>query len=107
MEQQENNNWKQKLEDLEAEINQPNEEKNTQISMNLKEKIKQVLTSGRGWFNTLPNTVKVVVAIGGGFIGLAVFNSVLQLVTSLLVIVVLGTVLFLLYKFFIANSLKE
>ena len=107
MEQQENKNWKQKLEDLEAEINQPNGEPIPQISTDFQARIQQVLTSGRGWFNTLPNTGKVAVAIGGVLIGIVVLNSVLKLVTSLLVIGVLGTILFLLYKFFISSSIRE
>ncbi len=103
MDNQGKKDWKQRLQDLEAEINQTIPEKAPQMPIALSERIRKLLVSAREWFNALPTPGKAVVVIGGGLAGLSLLNTVLHLVTSLLTIGALGMVIYLLYKFFVAN----
>ena len=111
MNSQENQNWEQKLQELEAEVNQTtpmppvNESKPPTTTENtaLKESLSQVKT----WFDSLPSIGKVAVAVVAAIIGFSLLRTVLQLVTSLLTIAILGVFLYLLYKFFVAPKSSQ
>ena len=99
-------NWEEKLEqkfkDLEAEINSqtspvrpfnPKEVKNNQT-------VSQVTT----WFKGLETPVKVGVAVVGVIVGLSILNGILKLVTSLIVVGILGFILYGIYRALIKNK---
>ncbi|ACB51746.1 conserved hypothetical protein [Crocosphaera subtropica ATCC 51142] len=99
-------NWEQKLEqkfkDLEAEINNqttpvrpfnPNEENSNGI-----------LTRVATWYQGLETPAKVGVAVVGVIVGLSILNGILKLVTSLIVVGILGVVLYGLYRALIQNK---
>ncbi|EAZ94171.1 hypothetical protein [Crocosphaera chwakensis] len=99
-------NWEEKLEqkfkDLETEINNqttpvrpfnPNEENSNGI-----------LTRVAAWYQGLETPAKVGVAVVGVIVGLSILNSILKLVTSLIVVGILGIVLYGLYRALIQNK---
>ncbi len=99
-------NWEQQLEekfkDLEAEINNqttpvrpfnPNEENSNGI-----------LTRVATWYQGLETPAKVGVAVVGVIVGLSILNGILKLVTSLIVVGILGVVLYGLYRVLIQNK---
>jgi hypothetical protein len=54
------------------------------------------------WFNSIPSSAKLVAIAGGGLLGLTLIKTVFQLITSLLTLSVLGIILYLVYRFWIA-----
>ena len=90
-----------KLEELEAEINQS-------VSPPADSPIEPSpqRTLQERW-NSLPPLGKGAIAAVALFVGFSLLNTVLRLVTSLLSVAVLGVVLYLLYKFFIAPRSSE
>jgi hypothetical protein len=109
MNSQENPDNERRLQKLEMEINQdqirtvqtqteqPSPE-NSNFAFLLPSGLNQVAN----WFNSLPNPGKVVVAIIATLIGFSILKTVLQLVASLISLALLGVILYLGYKFFIA-----
>lgn len=79
--------WEQKLEKFEAEINQSS-----------------VTKQASNWFNNLSKPAQIVVAIGGIFLAFTVLNIFLKIVTSILTIAVLLSILYVIYRFFLASS---
>ena len=99
-------NWEEKLEqkfkDLEAEINNqtsPVRPFNPQ-EVKSNETVSRVTT----WFQGLETPAKVGVAVVAGIVGLSILNGVLKLVTSLIVVGILGFVLYALYRALIQNK---
>ena len=99
-------NWEEKLEqkfkDLEAEINgkttpvrpfNPNEDSSNGI-----------FTRAANWYQGLENPAKVGVAVVGVIVGLSILNGILKLVTSLIVVGILGFILYGLYRALIQNK---
>ena len=87
-----------KLEELEAEINQP-----SSVSPPPDSPIEpSPQRSLQERWNSLPTLGKVAIAAIALFVSFSLLSTVLRLVTSLLSVAVLGVVLYLLYKFFIA-----
>ncbi len=58
------------------------------------------------WFNSIPSSAKLVAIAGGGLLGLTLIKTVFQLITSLLTLSVLGIILYLVYRFWIAPKGK-
>ena len=100
--------WEKKLEqkfkDLEAEINN----KTSPVRpFNPKEvKNNETVSRVNNWFQGLETPAKVGVAVVGVIVGLSVLNGVLKLVTSLIVVGILGFVLYGLYRALIQNKSK-
>ena len=90
-----------KLEELEAEINQS-------VSPPTDSPIEPSpqRTLQERW-NSLPTFGKGAIAAVALFVGVSLLSTVLRLVTSLLSVAILGVVLYLLYKFFIAPRSSE
>ncbi len=99
-------NWEEKLEqkfkDLEAEINRqttpvrpfnPTEDKSN-----------SVFTRVATWYQGLETPGKVGVAVVGVIVGLSILNGILKLVSSLIVVGILGFILYGLYRALIQNK---
>lgn len=56
------------------------------------------------WFQNLSQPAQIAVVVGGAFIGFAALNMVLKIVTSLLTMLVLGAILYVIYRFLLSNS---
>lgn len=58
----------------------------------------------RNWFNNLSKPAQVGVVVGSVFVGFAVLNIFLKIVTSILTIAVLVGILYIVYRFFLASN---
>jgi hypothetical protein len=85
-------NWQKKLEDLEAQINNSSSVK------------QNILPQIRNWFAHLPTLGKVVVVVGGVMFALSLLNTVFWLVRLLLSLTVLGVIVYVGYKLFLAQK---
>lgn len=94
-------NWEQKLKDLEAEINA---ETPSVRPFNPNEDQESLLRRVATWYQGLGTPAKTGVAIAGVLIGLSVLNSILKLVTSLIVLGILGFILYGLYRALIKDK---
>ncbi|MGB5596591.1 MAG: hypothetical protein WBM32_23795 [Crocosphaera sp.] len=98
-------NWEQKLEqkfkDLEAEINR---ETTPVRPFNPNEETNGVFTRVATWYQGLQTTAKVGVAVLGVIVGLSILNGILKLVTSIIVLGILGAVLYGLYRTLIKDK---
>lgn len=94
MSTQNNQDWEQKLRELEVEIN-PESEKPADLTFS----IEKIFNQLRQWYNNLSTPAQVVVALVGVVLVFSILNSVLKLVASLLSITILAVVLYGLYKF--------
>ena len=102
MSSQEDRTRKSRLEELEEEINQTYPEPPTNPSP-LSPEINGALAQLREWLNKLPPAGRVAVFAIAIILAFSVLNTVLRLVASLMSIAILGILLYLLYKFLIAN----
>ncbi len=98
-------NWEEKLEqkfqDLEAEINR----QTTPVRpFDPNEETPGILTRVATWYQGLQTPAKVGVAIVGVIAGLSILNGILKLVTSVIVVGILGAVLYGLYRAFIQDK---
>ncbi len=102
MNQQDNQSWSQRLRDLEAKIdrevfsqtntnNQPSSMRNLYQRLAFK-------------FQQLPNWGKAAIGIGGVMVGFWLVGLVFRLISLALTVAVVGTVLYVGYKFFLSNS---
>jgi uncharacterized membrane protein YcjF (UPF0283 family) len=109
MNPQENQDYKRKLQELEAQLDKERsfESVETQPSPNLQKPVnhsqpeKSVFNQVTNWFNSLPSAGKVAVAAIAALIGFSILRTVLQLVASLFSLALLGVILYLVYKFFV------
>lgn len=63
------------------------------------------LTNTEGnWFQNLSQPLQVAVLAGGVVVGLAILNIFLKILTSILTILVLGAILYAVYRFFLQNK---
>ncbi|MBD2299865.1 hypothetical protein H6G80_31635 [Nostoc sp. FACHB-87] len=103
--------WQQRLQKLEAEINAESvEAKKTaarQQSRSYFLNFKQYFTRSQLWFQSLSGTGKLVVMGVTVLMGLAVLQAVLKLVTSAISLAVLAGLVYLGYKFFVADSFSN
>ncbi|MDJ0846690.1 hypothetical protein [Crocosphaera sp.] len=97
-------NWEEKLEqkfrDLEAEING----QTTPVRPFKPNKDNGVFTRAASWYQGLETPAKVGVAVVGVIVGLSILNGILKLVTSLIVVGILGFILYGLYRALIQNK---
>lgn len=93
--------WEQKLKDLEAEINA---ETTPVRPFNPDEETPGLLTRLATWYQTLGTPAKVGVTIAGILLGLSILNSILKLVTSLIVVSIFGVILYGLYRALIKDK---
>ncbi|MEM8781151.1 MAG: hypothetical protein AAGF26_20315, partial [Cyanobacteria bacterium P01_G01_bin.49] len=90
-----------KLKDLEAEINA---ETSPVRPFNPEEETPGILTRLANWYQGLGTPAKVGVAIVGVMVGLSILNSVLKLVSSLIVVGIFGAILYGLYRALIKDK---
>ncbi len=53
------------------------------------------------WFNGIPSSGKLLAIAGGGLLSLTLIKTVFQLISSLITLSVFGTILYLVYRFWI------
>ncbi len=109
---QHNQEWQQRLEDLETEINQnssipkieihptqpiSSQEKGAAFISSLGKKIKN-------WYDGLASTGKIVFTVAALLVGFSLLSSVFKLITALISIAVVAVILFVGYKFFIESE---
>jgi hypothetical protein len=63
-----------------------------------------VLERTTKWFNSLPSSGQVTVAIIAALAGFSLLSSVLQLIASLVSFTLLGGILYLVYQFFVTSQ---
>lgn len=130
-----NSNWQQRLQELEAEVNQtagqsseqnqrqtngqnnnPESTPGNYTSYTIPEELKAMANPARYqplldrtllWFNTLPQVGKIAVVVVGAFVTFSVLRSVLQLVAAIASLAILGVLLYLGYKFLVANQITD
>ncbi|NET91193.1 MAG: hypothetical protein F6K45_24390 [Kamptonema sp. SIO1D9] len=116
MNSQDNQDWQRKLQELEKEVNRdyssrqsynPEPGKPLQHHSETSPDLSGFITELRNWFNSLPTAGKVAVVAVAAIVGFSLLRTVLQLVASLISLAILGVVLYLLYKFFIAPQSPE
>ncbi|MBE9053003.1 hypothetical protein IQ243_21770 [Nostocales cyanobacterium LEGE 11386] len=101
-----------RLQNLEAEINSPpgnvgQPPDQTQKSQFDFFNFKSHLTRSRLWFNNLSGTTKLIVAGVGVVLGLAILQTVVKLVTSVLSLALLAVLVYFGYKFFVSGSFQN
>ncbi|MGF1539791.1 MAG: hypothetical protein ACFCU5_04955 [Pleurocapsa sp.] len=107
-----NNNWQQKLEDIEAEINRATTsasqnfktEVRPRLEINPSPQVKQWLKSGRDWFESLPQVGKIAVGIGAVWLSFSLLSAFLHIVSSIISIAVMGLILYVGYKLVIKSD---
>ncbi|YAI81748.1 MAG: hypothetical protein ACQJCO_08120 [cyanobacterium endosymbiont of Rhopalodia sterrenbergii] len=97
MSQQNPQDWEQRLKDLEAEINQESELSPVR-PFKVNENPKRILVRLKQWYNHFATPTKVGLAIVAIIVALSLLNSILRLVTSVIMLGILGSILFALYK---------
>ena len=53
------------------------------------------------WFNGIPSSGKLLAIAGGGLLSLTLIKTVFQLISSLITLSAFGTILYLVYRFWI------
>ena len=53
------------------------------------------------WFNGIPSSGKLLAIAGGGLLSLTLIKTVFQLISSLITLSVFGTIVYLVYRFWI------
>jgi hypothetical protein len=110
-----NQDWEQKLKELEQEIDRTNsfesEEKTEavrpHIETDLSQKITTWLNLARDWFNSLPKAGRVIVGAGAIIVSFSVLNTFLRLISSLISLAILAGLLYLGYKFLVTSSKSD
>lgn len=110
MNPQENPDYKRRLQELEKELGNDQTTKSVEtqpgqwgsVNINNLHSQKALFNQAVNWYNSLPNTGKVAVAIAGACVGFSLLRTVLQLVASLISLTLVGVILYLVYKFVIA-----
>ena len=103
MSKQNPQDWKQHFKDLETEINQESELFSVQ-PFNPNENPKNLLVRLKQGYEDLATPVKVGLAIVAVIASLSLLNSILRLLTSVIMFGILGTILFALYKALFKNK---
>jgi len=101
MNTQDRQNWEQKLQDLEVEVNQssgstPDPTPAGQDS-SLQQQLQKIVAQIKNWFNTLPHIGKVAVALLGIVVGFSLLKTLLELVSALVSIALVGGLLYWVY----------
>lgn len=127
-----NSDWQQRLQELEAEVNQSSGQSSAQnngqnnnnsestpgnyTSYTIPERLKSMADPVRYqplldrtlmWFNTLPQVGKIAVVVVGAFVTFSMLRSVFQLVAAIASLAILGALLYLGYKFLVASQVNN
>ncbi|XTZ10125.1 MAG: hypothetical protein ACQZ3N_08470 [cyanobacterium endosymbiont of Rhopalodia yunnanensis] len=97
MSQQNPQDCEQHLKDLEAEINKESELSPVR-PFKANENLKSLLVRLKQWYDSLATPTKLSLIIVAIIVVLYLLNSVLRLVTSVIMLGILGSILFALYK---------
>ncbi len=89
-----NQDWNEKIEELEQEIE-------TKIHQSDFPKYQNSL---KQWFRSLPPAGRIAVYIGGIVVGFSLLSTVLKVISSFLSIAILAIVICVLYKLFLAEN---
>jgi hypothetical protein len=105
--------WQQRLRDLEINIgsNPKTAEPLNEIDVDatgfgvdaIARSYQQVLA----WFNGIPASGKLLAIAAGGLLGLTLIKTVFQLVTSLITLSIVGTILYLVYRFWVSPKSSD
>ncbi|MEA5535154.1 hypothetical protein [Crocosphaera sp. XPORK-15E] len=95
--------WEKRLKDLEAEINA---ETSPVRPFNPNEEAEGIFTRAATWYQGLATPTKVGVTIVGVIVGLSILNSILKLVTSVIVLGIAGIIIYGLYRALIKDKYK-
>ncbi|PSO86419.1 MAG: hypothetical protein BRC45_02875 [Cyanobacteria bacterium QS_5_48_63] len=106
--------WSRRLQELEKEINQASSPVNNtepgqplQRHNNTSQSIKSTFNQVRDWFNGIPKLGKLAVVAIGVVVGFSLLRTVLQLVSSLFTLAIVGVALYFVYKLFIASNYSQ
>lgn len=108
MNPQQNQDWKRKLQELEAQMNQgtrPNGESEPLQplqSLGNNPQLAILFNKISNWFTGLSGTGKIVAVSAGALVGFALLRTIFELVASLISLSVLIVVLYLVYKVWVA-----
>ena len=103
---------KSKLDEMEAEVTReavvdPEDTPkpvSQSVETDFSSQIKGWIDSGKAWFATLPQVGKAAVAIGGVWLGFSIAGAVLQVVSSVVSIGLVGLLVYVGYRLFNNNS---
>ncbi len=108
MNPQNNRDYDRKLQELEDQLNseKPRFSVETQLGQPLRRfvnrsQLQSSFNQVANWFNNLPKSGKVTVAVIAALVAFSVLKTVLQLLASLISLAILGVILYLVYKFFV------
>ena len=99
--------FQQKLQDLEAQVYQTTKETtppDAETQSPFVEQIGAGIKTLRNWFDNLPQVGKLIVGIGSIFVGFSVLNLFLHVITNLISVAILSLILYGLYKYLFSNS---
>ncbi|MDJ0723817.1 MAG: hypothetical protein QNJ38_01745 [Prochloraceae cyanobacterium] len=97
----ENKSTERRLEELELELekNEGATKKDLNPQQSSSSSLENFFKTVLGWFESLPSSGKIAVAVVGVIVGFSVLSSFLKLVASLLTIAILSLILYGVYKF--------
>ncbi len=104
--------WQRRLRDLKINIgSKADSEPLNEIDVDapgfsldaIKQSYQQFIT----WFDGIPASGKLLAIAAGGLLGLTAIKTVFQLITSLITLSILGTILYLVYRFWVSPKSSE
>jgi hypothetical protein len=109
--------WQQKIKNLKLGNNNPASEKSTPAEPIIPEILsgldgelfeaqawQEKIAATKNWFELMPSSGKIAVAVGLVIVGLMLLKTVFQLVTSLMTLGVVAVVLWFGYRYFIGSK---
>ena len=104
MNPEEQRRHERQLENLEAELNQP---KPLQSPFDRTQSIESLYSQFMIWYRGLARAGQVAVVVGGALIGLSLVSTVLKLISLAFNLAVLGALVYIAYKFFLAPQARN
>ncbi len=95
-----NQDWQQKLKELEIEIDTESVKPLQKLSESQQDRLNKV----KNWFSDLPKGGKLIVGAIALIIGFSLLRITLQLISALITLAILAVVLYFVYQFFIASK---
>lgn len=106
-----NNDWKSKLDAMEAEINRAatsskykTEKVITQLEVKPSPQVQNWLDSAKKWFNSLPSVGKIAVGVGAVWLSFSMLNAFVHIISTIISIAIMGLILYVGYKFLTSSS---
>jgi hypothetical protein len=104
--------WQRRLRDLNINIgsnadSEPLNEIDVDAVGSGLDAIKQSYQQFITWFNDIPASGKLLAIAAGGLLSLTLIKTVFQLVTSLITLSILGTILYLVYRFWVSPKSSD